>query len=118
MSWRLVAGRSGSNPHRLAAELRRVHDFLRREFGLVERYDRDAHQSLVAGAERAHGSIVCAGAAIFELGIFLSQELRRCECREHELAAEAEIIERLTPFRGIECAVSAPAFCAADNVGA
>jgi hypothetical protein len=44
--------------------------------------------------------------------------LRRRECRKDELAAKAKLIERVASLGRIECAISTPTLCAADDVGA
>src|SRR5690349_3434243 len=113
MPGRLIAGRRRAKPYGFATEPRGVENFLPRELGIVERHDSDSHQPRIAMAEVTHCTIVRACSAIFQFRILLAAELRLREGREHQLAFETEIVERLAPITFVERTERGPTLRAA-----
>ncbi len=89
-----------------------VFEFRDGERRIVERHHADAEQPLVIAAECAHCAVVRARRAVAHVRRHLRtgrKRQRHAMCREHQLAFEAEHVERGRALGGIECA-QAPGF--------
>ena len=101
--------------NRGAAELDRVVDRLFGQLRDLQRYEADPEQPLIVRAEIRDRPVVRARAAVDDLEVDFvaaedAEELRHREGREHQLALEAQQVERAASFRRIERAERLPSF--------
>jgi hypothetical protein len=81
-----------------------------------ERHLADADQPLVLAAEMRHRAVVGANAAIEQVGVGGAEILGAGEGGEHQLAAEAQVVERPLAFGDVEGAVGGPALGPGDDI--
>ena len=99
--------------NRGASQFDRLVDFLLGQLGNVERHEAHREQPFITAAEIGNRAVVCARAAVQDLGrrsnlVELAPEMRDCESGEHQLRSEAEQVERAPAFVGIESAERFP----------
>src|SRR5690349_19685892 len=102
MTGRALAGGRGWNPKSAAAHRDAFAHLFERACRIDERDLADRDQTTVAAAERTHGAVVSADAAVNDVEVARRQILRGGEGREHELLGEAEIVQRAAALLGIE----------------
>jgi hypothetical protein len=91
----------GRHHHCLATDVDRGGDLVRGALWFYERNVGDREETWIRSAE-VRDCLVLRGRTGIEPAGLAAGEHRRGECREHELAVEAEQVERATPLRGVE----------------